>query len=418
MWPGYLNLACAEIINNERAATYVQPYGLTIDCDRCPDLPEVLGHDPYTTPYADDAPWYDPVRGASVDFLGVFSSSIEGLSASPASREPLPLVRDGSSIGPLRRAHREMPVTVRLLALSECGLSYGLEWLSRSLSGDPCGGNCVGGELMLFACCPGSGTDTGYDASETRYMHDVGVMEGLAVSERIYWGEVIEAVVSFTLVAGNPWIYGEPLATGDDWVSLDEGTEVRADPDQVYQRCLPPTPCATDPECPRPPLPPRAPRPVSPCYPTGVDDFLVTRIRVASEDYPLWSELVPVVEIEPGSADMRRLLVRFWSNPQNEDCAQELDPCDACGDLNVTYVPAGSILTMDGRLSRSTIECETEGVGTAVSPPNAFGPRGGLFQYPYFPCPGGLCVEVWARADTVAADARARITLIPRADVM
>ena len=418
MWPGYLNLACAETINNERAATYVQPYGVTIDCDRCPDLPDVLGHDPYTSPVGDDAPWYDPVRGASADFLGVFSSSIEGLGTSTATRTPIPLVSEGSSIGPLRREHREIAVTARMFALTECGLSYGLEWLSRSLSGDPCGGSCTGGEMFVFACCPGTGTDTGFDYAESRYLYDVGLLEAPTITERIYYSEVIEAVITFTLVAGKPWIYGEALPTGDDWVSLADGAEVRADPDQVYQRCLPPTPCATDPQCPRPPLPPSPPRPVSPCYPTGVGDFLVSRIRVASEDYPLWSELVPVIEVEPGSSDMRRLLVRFWSNPSNESCDQQLDPCDACGDLNVTYLPAQSLLTVDGRVSRSAIECETEGVGTATSPPNAFGPRGGLFSYPYFPCPGGLCVEVWARADTVAADARARITLIPRADVM
>lgn len=418
MWPGYLSLACAEIVNNERSATYVQPYGVTINCDRCPDLPEVLGHDPYTSPVGDDAPWYDPVRGASADFLGVFSSSIEGLSSSTATREPLALVREGSSIGPLRRGHREIPVTVRLFALSECGLSYGLEWLSRSLSGDPCGGDCTGGEMAVFACCPGSSTDSGYDDSALRLLYDVGVMEGLTVAERIYWGDVIEAVVSFTLVSGSPWIYGSELATGDDWVSLAEGVETRADPDQVYQRCLPPQPCATDRQCPRPPLPPKPPRPVSPCYPRGVGDFLVSRIRVASEDYPLWSELVPVVEIEAGDLDLRRVLVRFWANPQNEDCDQELDPCDACGDLNVTYIPADSLLTMDGRVSRSSITCETEGVGVATSPPDAYGPEGGIFTFPYFPCPGGLCVEIWAKEDTVADNARARITLIPRSDVM
>lgn len=418
MFPGYLNLSCAEIINNERAAIYVQAHGVTINCDRCPDLPSILGHGPYTSPASDDAPWYDPVRGASADFLGVFSSSMEGLSASTATREPIPLVRDGSSIGPLRRDHREIAVTVRMFALTECGLSYGLEWLSRSLSGDACGGSCTGGEAFLFACCPGVGTDTGFDYAAARYLYDVGLLEGPTISERIYYSEVIEAAVTFTLVAGNPWIYGEALPTGDDWVSLADGAEVRADPDQVYQRCLPPTPCATDPQCPRPPLPPAPPRPVSPCYVTGVGDFLVSRIRVASEDYPLWSELVPVIEVEPGSTDMRRLLVRFWSNPSNESCDQQLDPCDACGDLNITYLPAGSLLTVDGRVSRSAIECETEGVGTAASPPNAFGPQGGLFQYPYFPCPGGLCLEVWSRADTTGADARARITLIPRADVM
>ena len=86
--------------------------------------------------------------------------------------------------------------------------------------------------------------------------------------------------------------------------------------------------------------------------------------------------------------------------------------------MNVSFVPAGGLLTVDGRTQRSVIECETEFLGTARSAPDLYGQQGGLFTYPYFPCPGGLCVEVWALASTVADDAQVRVQLIPRADVV
>lgn len=428
IFPGYLCLGGNEVLNNERAAAYVGGInqgddctgaGGAIGCDRCPDLPEALGHDPYISPAVDDAPWYDPARSASADFLGVMGGSIEGLTSTTFTRTPVPLIGLGSSIGPLHRAHREMAFTVTAVARSECGLSYGMEWLARALSADPCQAGCNGVEAVIFACCPEDIAATGINA-ELRHLYNVGILNGPNVAERVWVTDsLMWATVTFTLVAGNPYIFGEPLDTGDEWTTIADGDDVQADPDDVYQKCLPPVPCATDPSCPSPALPPAPPAPLSPCYATGAAAFKVARIMVASEEYPAWSELVPVVEVLAGSEDLRRLLVRFWFNPANAQCGvDELDPCDSCGDVNVSFVPAGSTLTVDGRTQRSVIECETEVRGVARSAPDLYGQQGGLFTYPFFPCPGGLCVEVWALADTVADDAQVRVQLIPRADVV
>ena len=428
MFPGYLNLGCTEIINNERVAAYVGGInqgadctgaGGNIECDRCPDLPDALGHDPYISAAVDDAPWYDPVRASSVDFLGVMGGNIEGLTDATYTRTPVPLIGGGSAIGPLHREHREMAFTVTAVARSECGLSYGMEWLARALSADPCEQGCAGAEAVIFACCPEDTAAIGID-SQMRHLYNVGILDGPTVTERVWVTEsLMWATVTFTLVAGNPYIFGEPLDTGDEWTSLAAGDLVQADPDDVYQKCLPPVPCAEDRECPDPILPPAPPAPLSPCYATGADAFRVARIMVASEEYPAWAELVPVVEVLAGSESIRRLLVRFWFNPANAECGTvELDPCDSCGDVNVSFVPAGSTLTVDGRTQRSVIECETEFLGVARSAPDLYGREGGLFTYPFFPCPGGLCVEVWALDSTVADDAQVRVQLVPRADVV
>jgi hypothetical protein len=406
VYPGYLNVACVEIINNERTAAYAGAIGengqceggtVPITCDRCPDLPMALGHDPYISPAMDDAPWYDPVRLASADFLGIMGGSIEGLTDATFTRTPVPLIGGGSAIGPLHREHREMAFTVTAIARSECGLSYGMEWLARALSADPCEQGCGGVEATMFACCPENLAGVTAD-DELRHFFNVGILDGPTVTERVWVNETtVWATVTFTLVAGNPYIFGEPLDTGDDWTSIAGGDDVQADPDDVFQKCLPPRPCAQDDACPRPPLPPAPPAPLSPCYVQGTAAFKVARIQVQAEEYPLWAELVPLVEVMPGSQDLRRLLVRFWFNPADAECGtEELDPCDSCGDVNVSFVPAGSTLTVDGRTQRSEIACETEFRGVARSAPDLYGAEGGLFTYPYFPCPGGLCVEVGA----------------------
>lgn len=432
MYPGYLNVGCNEIVNNERAAQYVRGLALgedcteqctgtstDIGCDRCPDLPEALGHAPYTDPATDDAPWYDPVRPVSIDFFGVSGGTVEGLSGSTATRTPIANIGDGASIGPLRRPQREISWTVTLHARSECALSYGLEWLSRSLTGDPCTGTCTGQEMFLYACCPSEIDNEDFDA-EIRQLFDVGLLEGPTVTTRTWFeDDYMQATVTFTLVAGNPWIYGDSLDTGDEWVNLSLGDQIRRDPDQVFQACLPPEACAEDPMCPEPVLPPLPPVPVSPCYPRGVADFLVSRVKITSEEYPAWSQLVPVIEVNAGSQDLRRLLVRFWFNPANSECdSSQLDPCDSCGDVNVSYVPANGRLIVDGRTGRSVIECTDRFFNITRGRPNLFGAEGGLFQYPFFPCPGGLCVEIWTLDDSVPPDAEARVILVPRTDVM
>ncbi|WP_062214606.1 hypothetical protein [Streptomyces sp. NBRC 109706] len=415
MYPGYLNVGCNEIINNERAATYAAEYGIQLNCDRCEALPEVLGHAPYSNPAADDAPWYDPIVPESVEFLGVWSNSgIDGLGMSTLTQGSQERSQGGGVPGAPRRAARDMTVVMTLVAASECALVYGLGWLSRALGGDSCSAGCRGMEMAVFACCP-----TAPDDGSLRYLYDVGVARGVQSGARQYAGDgLVLLQVTVNLFAGNPWIYSDPLA-GEEWVPLGGGELVRQDPDQVYQRCLEPEPCATDPLCPPPILPPAPPAPVSPCYGMGVAEFRVTRLSVAADEYPAWTTLVPVIEVEPGGADMRRLLVRFWANPAGGECGvDELDPCDSCGDANVSYVPAESVLTIDGRTERSQIACETEFVGTALARPDLYGQQGGLYRYPYFPCPSGLCVEVWSLATDTSEDARARVLLVPRTDVI
>lgn len=367
---------------------------------------------------ADDAPWYDPVRPVSGDFLGVMGGIVTGLTASTATRDPVEHVGDGSSIGPLRRAHREIQFTVTAIARSECALSYGMEWLSRSLSGDPCEASCNGQAMAMYACCPDDIPSEDFD-SFVRNLFDVGILEGPTVTERTHLSDtMIWATVTFTLIAGIPWVYGDPLDTGEEWADLSLGGTVLADPDAVYQKCLPPVSCGENPDCPTPILPPEPPAPISPCYLRGVDTFKVSRIRIAAGEYPLWTELVPVVEINAAAQDLHRVLVRFWANPLDGSCDEELDPCDSCGDMNIGFVPAFSSLTIDGRTQRSAIECFTEDFGSFQSAPQLFGRQGGLFEYPFFPCPGGLCVEIWVPEQDATASAQARVLLVPRADVM
>jgi len=412
MLADYMDLAGTEIVNSARAAAYARARGVPVQCDPCPGIAAAVGDMPYLDPVTDDAPWYDPAVPESAGVLGVLGLDVAGFSAGTASREPVPLVGGGAVLGPVQRSHREIGYTVLLIADSDCAVSYGLEWLSTALRGSACP-SCSGDEMCVFSCCPTDGE------RELRHLYDVGLLDGPQVTEqqRLSSGIVL-TTVTFSLAAGVPWIYHSPLATTADWVPLGPGEIVtNTDPDQVYQRCLTPEPCAEDPLCPPPPLPPAPPAPSSPCYARGRGDWRRSRISVSPLSQSEWLETVPVLEVRAGSTDMRRLLVRFWTNPQGSPCDDVMDPCNACTDINLPYLPRGSTLRVDGRVRRSVVECPQIPIGTATSTPMIYGPRGGLFEWPTFSCPTGLCIEVWTRQGYTAPDATARVQLVPRADV-
>lgn len=423
MWEGYASLAGQELINSTRATTYAGNAGLAIQCEPCETTAAALAEDSYVDIAQDPAPWYDANSPQSTRFYGVFGLTVAGYAVNPVTRTPTQRVGEGATIGPLRKTSREIIYTVALLAADDCALSYGLEWLASSLNGTECGGSvCGGDELCVFSCCPGSGAQGAlgeFGDQEFRHLYDVGLLEGPSLGEvRYLTGGQIWAEVTFTLVAGKPWIYREPLITLSDWVPLIDGEVVQnIDPDAVYDECLQPKPCLEDPDCPQPALPPRPPAPLSPCFPTGQGNFYRTRIRVSPLDQLQWLETVPVLEVRTGNGIMRRLVVRFWANPQDNDCDLYNDPCNACMDINVSYLPRGSTLTVDGRVQRAVVECPQVPIGTTTATPTIYGPRGESFEWPVFGCPTGLCIEVWSRFEYTDPGAVARVQLVPRADV-
>ncbi|THA54224.1 hypothetical protein [Streptomyces sp. A1136] len=408
----YADFGCTEIINSARASVYARSACLLTDCDSCPGIPAAVNDPPYTDPITDEAPWYDPAVPESGRFLGVMGLDVVGFSRSTLSRDPVQLVGDGAALGVGRRSHREVTYTVLLLVLDDAALSYALEWLSAALQGAACGGGCQGAELGTFASCP-----TGDGTGELRHLYGVGLLNGPQLTSARHLPEGIIAEATFTLAAAIPWIYREPLQTLTNWVNLASGALVTLDPDEIYEDCVEAEGCLEDPLCPTPPLPFRAPVPVDACYPTGSAQFRRSVIALAPVDQPEWLETVPVLELDTGSLALRRLIVRFWANPLGTNCMEVADPCGACTDIQIPYLPANSKLIVDGRTQLAEVECNSGSLDSATSTPVLYGPQGGSFEWPIFSCPTGVCIEILSTSATTSANARARVLLVPRSDV-
>ena len=422
MFTGYLELAGTEIVSTERARAYAAGLGITsVRCEPCPNLPAVLGDKPYTLPQQDNAPWYDPAVPASREFAGVVGLDVAGADGT-GQRTPTDLLGDGAAIGPLRRARRELTWRVALLASTDCGLSYGLSWLASALRGGACDtGGCRGDKLCVFACCP-----TGDGTNQLRHLYHVGLLDAPTV-KTVYQiagatsscatgatkGGSHIAEVEFSIVAGIPYWYRDPvpIAGSDITSGGDAGPGDDSD-------CQPEADCLFDPTCPAPGPPPTPPIPTDPCYPTGAFPARREVVTVPAGRVPAWSETVPIVQVNTGRGVLRRLTVRFYTNPAGKPCGDALDPCLACAEMSIPYLPAGTLLTVDGRTRRAYVDCSGGAGPEALAEPVLYGPAGGLFTWPVFGCggTGGMCIEIVSDARYSAYNMTTNVQICARDD--
>jgi len=432
MYTGWIAFAGSELANTARARAYADRYGVQVACPPCDGLEQVLGWPYYETPEADDAPWWDPSRPESGQLLGVWCTGADGFQSAPTARTVTDLPGGGGILSGLRTPHREVRLQFQVLALGDCAASYALGYLSAALKGRLCRPDACGGDVMcMYACCPGctppSGADRLPGEQELRTMYDVGVIDGPSETAREYLpgsagcgpqgcdpGVPVLLTVEVTLALANPWIYCQPTDASGGWVDLSHGSFVPDyDPDAIYAQCasVAASPCPSDPNCPPPPFPFFPALPANACYPTGAMAAQRTLLTVAPDHVPDWWESVPVVTIETGETDLRRLTVRFYSNPLGIPCTeQDPDPCSACADLNIAYLPKRSTVVLDGRQLRASMSCPG-GSGRPVMT----GPQGSSFSWPVFGCGGGWCVELVAQSP-VDGSARVRVEIAARVD--
>lgn len=161
---GHWRLGGNEIINHERLATYVangiKPADaqITVD-DVCEGLGAALdGVTSYRTPLLDQAPWVDDDNPDTYDFAGVMALEVTGADDTTRTVDMQATVGDGGIPGRARRGPRTIGVTALLIGSTSEGVSAGLAWLQRALSGDCAGLEASCGPaatLEMLTVCPG-----------------------------------------------------------------------------------------------------------------------------------------------------------------------------------------------------------------------------------------------------------------------
>jgi hypothetical protein len=386
---GWMSFDGTEVINSARLAAYLSgspcipgDAGICVPCD---ELIREVSDPPFIGVAFDPAPWYDPAVPISERFLGIGGVDIEGVWMQPSNAVDGVIVRD-------------MSMRVVLAGRSEAAVSYGLAWLSQALVGSYCPtGSCIGGQMCIAVACP-----TPEAPDPVRTLVDVSAFEKPQVVSVWSSAGITYWEVEWTMRSRNPGLYQDASIMLD--FSVESGQVETVNLLDAYAGCNEVVPCATDPECPRPVIPEIPPAPIDACYP--VDDFTAHR-QVASVDglsVPSWLELIPVITISSGSSELRNVTIRFYQNPLGLECNDLIgaDPCSACTDITILYIPAQAEAVIDGRISRAQINC----MGGDVDVPPLYGPEGRTFSWPSFSCGYGLCVELIA---ATGADAEAEV---------
>lgn len=430
-WDGYMCLGGVEFINSSRLAQMIGagrgPDGITCqDCAPCPDLDLGLGYPGGYNP--SDMPWYDPLEPESIDFAGLLVTSVTGLNPGEFTRPVTETAGVGAIIGQGRQSAPQIVVTGLLMAATCCAAEFGLRWLRSALRGACASGCGTGVDLTVLSCVPdfpdqdcvgnaaalavaiaacGGNAEceadaqarflpTDYEALLAPYYRtfkNAALVAGPTVSQIIPRGcpscyECGFTEVTFTIAASDPCMYREPIevATAEAFVCQDPSTDCVVWVDNLdgtadCDDCPDEADCATDPNC-VDVTPPSMPTITNPCVVELCEGARFCRacFTIPKGLIPNTAEGALQLNIYSGATAMRGINVRVWENPLGLS-VDDLDSCDACSELNISYIGPQSTLTIDGAARTSTIACPT---GSSVRA-NAFiasGSGSSSFTYP------------------------------------
>jgi len=397
----YLCVGGIEIANPCRTLTYlrnlgnpclVEPPSMAGCCE------DWLDDDPFTTPAADDAPWYDPGVPESADVLGVW---IEQASlSSPWSRQRTDGL-SGTTLGRGRMRGRELQVDGWLYARTPAATAYGRQWLFEALAGE-CADSCSMPDATIYLSCGCEGADPG-----VRTMRRVGLIQ-FDPNVEPEFPRACGFKFSALITAEVGELFGDPdrVADLDLWRPEDE---------RVCNVCVP---------CPQE-------LPTAPCDCGGLLPPL--RTVVTPDDASLWCEpawqsrhvvQVPspdwwrsgtlVVTVDggrwpgdPGRVGLKNLRVRGWPQPPGITDPAAPACVEPCLSIEIGCVPPDGVMVIDGTTRRATLTCG----GQEVPAYPWISSGGGRFLWPDVSC-GGLLLSIEADGWNTSPTAHLAVDLV------
>lgn len=343
MYDGYLAFGGVEIINAGRAAAYLEAFvpRVEVRCD-ADGLGPALGHTPYVSPAADDAPWYQPDRPATGRFYGLFPGKMTGAEDSTRQVPVTELTGDGAVHTMARYAAREIRFVATAFAADEAAMEEGIAWLRDVLAADGCGVGtgalgCTGHIARVFSAKPASMAEA---LAHQRTFYKVETIEGPRVAQKFPVKGFLMWEVEFTLRAGRPWAFSaeEDLGT----VDLPSGSSYT---DPAWENCSLEDDAYNDfIDDPYFTAIAKPPRPAV-ILPPNILDIASWRRRtlvLPPSVTQRWGRVVPVARVMTSGTSAQFIRLRFYRG------TTDLFGCGYDGEFLVSYLPANAILTLDG----------------------------------------------------------------------
>lgn len=109
-----------------------------------------------------------------------------------------------------------------------------------------------------------------------------------------------------------------------------------------------------DPDCPPVPPPPRPPQIADSCVEEDTTEWRRFWQEIPVDYIPTWIDSVPILKIETSTA-VRLVRVRYYPNPFGRPLTA-LEPDSFCSEQIISYIPGGTIFTLDGVSQRAFAE--------------------------------------------------------------
>jgi hypothetical protein len=357
---GYFLLNGQEMANTSRVLAHMGVMPPTIDGQTANQMPcacqvqipyddswtglqDAVGDGPYVI---EDAPWYNAARPESAEFAGVWMMEVGGFDTVTVEREVAEALCVGGIASTSRDATQAMTFSALVVACSNAGARYGIDWLACTLRQATARG---GVDLEYYKAHPDGSAADPSTLRRARYGvvltkspqavenmgRDGGVPHRQASIYRVEW----------EMVATNPYSYGVSDIVPVVWdTQVEENITWAHAPD-----------CADTSSC---------------GLPTVYNaDCIPPDVTVATAAIPSCGGCLPICAIERrtwqmplqfGSCDDTTVTVRVENTSETETltvlmywqpCGSE-DRCERTGALQVSGLPAGQIAVADSVTGR------------------------------------------------------------------
>ena len=234
---GYFALNGQEMANSSRLIAHMRPTvpaedgdtASMMECacevsvpydDSWTGLRAAIGDDPYVIA---NAPWYDAARPESAEFAGVWVMDCSGFDSVPVQRDVADAICAGGVASRARDTARTLTFSALVVACTNAGARYGMNWLSCVLRQ----ANARGGVDLEFykahpedtAASPESLRRALYGCVLTQAPTVVD-LSGKGGGARHRQASIFR--VEWEMVATNPYLYGASSALGVAWDTTEE----------------------------------------------------------------------------------------------------------------------------------------------------------------------------------------------------